>query len=134
MRKLWKSQETVLRQSIDWHEKVYYSTSVVIPYTHVCSCLFARCPHADLRVATRPWLAFQAKGHGKNLVLINSVLINSVLIISVLINSVFYKLSSLKLSYYKPSSHKLSSYKLHFYRLSSHKPSSYILSSYKLSS
>ena len=88
MRKSWQSQETVLRQSLDGHEEVYYSTSVVIPYRHVCSCLFARCPHTDLRVATRPWLAFQAKGHGKNLVLINSVLINSVLIILVLINSV----------------------------------------------
>ena len=88
MIKSWQSQETVLRQSLDGHEEVYYYTSGFIPYRHVCSCLFARCPHTDLRVATRPWLAFQAKGHGKNLVLIYSVLINSVPIISVLINPV----------------------------------------------
>ena len=97
MRMSGQSQETVHRQSLHGHEEVYYCTSVVIFYRHFCSCLFARCPHTDLRVATRPWLAFQAKGHGKNLFLINSVLINSVLIISVLIISVLINSVLIKL-------------------------------------
>ena len=65
IRNSWQSQETVLRQPLDGHEEVDNSTSVVIPDRHVCSCLFARRPHTDLRVDTRPWLAFQTKGHGK---------------------------------------------------------------------
>ena len=60
---------------------------------NICSCLFARCPHTDVRLATRPRLTFQAEGHGKNFILLNSVHLNFVFIISVLINLVF-KLSS----------------------------------------
>ena len=64
MRKSWESQEAVRRESWNGHKEVYYSTSVVISYWHVGSCMFARCPHNDHRVAIRPWLTFQAKGHG----------------------------------------------------------------------
>ena len=86
IRKSWEIYEKVMRKSWESYEKVLLSFSC----RHVCSCLFARCPHTDLRVAPRPWLAFQAKGHGKKLDLINSDLKNSVLINSVLINSVLF--------------------------------------------
>ena len=61
MRKSVESQETVLRQPLYDHKEVYYCTSVAIPYRHVCSCLFARCPHTDLRVAQDHDLPFSQK-------------------------------------------------------------------------
>ena len=61
----WDSHETVMRQSWDSHETVNYSTPVadfVDMFVLVCSM---KCKWVSQwpsnRVATRPWLAFQAK-------------------------------------------------------------------------
>ena len=64
----WENQEEVMRKSWESHEKIMRKSweSLVLCYScgHGCSCLFNEIwvnESLSNRVATRPWLAFQAK-------------------------------------------------------------------------
>ena len=63
MRQSWDSHETVMRQSRDRHETAYYFTSAAAfadMFVLVCSMNGSVSEWPSNRVATRPWLAFQA--------------------------------------------------------------------------